>query len=387
VKPSGAPAAGGRAQAPSPAPSGAQAVLTVDLDALALNYRRLSQQAAPAECGAVVKADAYGLGLSRVAPRLWREGCRSFFVATLGEAEQLRALLPDAVIYAFNGLLPGTAPRFAEFRLRPVLNSAEEIGEWAGFCQSAGGRLPAAIHLDSGMNRLGLSPAELDAVTGRKDLFAAFALTLVMSHLACADQPEHPNNEAQRRLFEARRKHLPEAPASLANSGGILLGRAYHLDLVRPGIALYGGEPWRDATPRFAPVVRLEGRILQIREAQAGDTVGYGATRHLRSPARIATVAAGYADGLPWALSAGDGVAGLNAYLGPHPAPILGRVSMDLITLDVTGIPETHAARGRFATLIGAECPPEAAAAHAGSVNYEILTNLCRRAFRRYVGG
>ncbi|MGC2340752.1 MAG: alanine racemase, partial [Methyloceanibacter sp.] len=212
---------------------------------------------APAECAAVVKADAYGLGMAEVAPTLAHAGCQTFFVATLGEAEELRALLPGATIYVLDGLLKDTGPVYRQLGLRPVLNSTEEIEEWAAFAKAARSKLPAAVHIDSGMNRLGLSAAGVDRASRATDLWSSFELALVMSHLACADEPDHPKNEAQKKIFDTLRAKLPKAPSSLANSAGILLGRAYGYDLVRPGIALYGGRARRtDANP-FAPVVHL----------------------------------------------------------------------------------------------------------------------------------
>jgi len=335
----------------------------------------------------VVKADAYGLGMVEVAPALARAGCKIFFVATLREAAALRALLPDATIYVFGGLLKETEPVYRALGLRPVLNSADEIEEWAAFCSDARAKLPAAIHIDSGMNRLGLSADEVNSLAGAKNPLSAFDLALVMSHLACSDEPEHPKNETQRKTFDALRAKLPKAPASIANSAGILLGRAYHYDLVRPGIALYGGKASRTGANRFAPVVELAGRILQVRDVPAGETVGYGATRALKRPSRIATVAVGYADGFFRSLSVADGKQGLQVYLGPHPAPLLGRVSMDLITIDVTDVPEKQARRGTFVELIGKQIPAHHLAAHAGTIDYEVLTNLGARARRRYTGG
>jgi alanine racemase len=364
----------------------ATAILTIDLSALIDNYRRLAALSAPAECAAVVKADAYGLGMAACAPALARAGCETFFVATLAEAIELRALLPGAVIYLFDGLLPGTAAVFHAYELRPVLNSTDEIGEWAAFCAGAGVSLPAAVHIDTGMNRLGLSRAEVEALAAAGDS-GAFELTLVMSHLACADEPEHPKSEAQRVAFDGLRRLLPGTRASLANSGGILLGAAYHYDLVRPGIALYGGKPQAKGPNLFARVVHLAGRILQLREVPAGETIGYGASRTLKRASCIAVVAVGYADGLFRALSVGDGEEGMSVYLGRHPAPILGRVSMDLITVDVTGIPEDLAHRGAFLELIGDNVAPHEFAAHAGTIDYEVLTSLGTRATRRYIGG
>lgn len=365
----------------------ASAILTIDLTALVDNYLRLSGLSRPAECAAVVKADAYGLGMARVAPALERAGCRTFFVATLSEAIALRQLLPAATIYVFDGLFEGTASLFAAHELRPVLNSLEEIEEWAAFCRSSHGRHPAAIHVDSGMNRLGLSAPEIGSFDGLEPLLAAFDLRLVISHLACADDPGHPKSAAQRRRFDELRARLPQAAASLANSAGILLGRDYLYDLVRPGIALYGGRPRRDDAHTFAAVVRLEGRIVQVRQVPAGETVGYGATWTVAAPARIATVAVGYADGLFRALSRKDGEDGLAVFIGGHPAPILGRVSMDLITLDVTAVPRELARRGDWVELIGDRVTAQDHAGRAGTIDYEVLTNLGRRALRKYIGG
>lgn len=374
------------ARAPEETPS-ETAILTIDLDALAANYRRLRELATPAECAAVVKADAYGLGMAQAAPALARAGCDTFFVATLAEARGLRALLPRAIIYVFSGLMPGTAEIYRTLELRPVLNSADEILEWAEFCAAQGEKLPCGVHIDSGMNRLGLSAGEVDRVAAAHELWQAFTLALVMSHLACADEPDHPKNEAQRQIFDRVRARLPQALASLANSGGILLGPDFVYDLVRPGIALYGGQPRRDENNPFAPVVHLLGRILQLRDAVPGETVGYGATRTLSQATRVAVVSVGYADGFFRALSGKDGEDGFVAYAGPHPAPILGRVSMDLITIDVSDVPEDACRRGAWVELIGPNVPAQAMAHHAGTIDYEVLTNLGRRAFRRYIGG
>jgi alanine racemase len=347
----------------------------------------LLELASPAECAAVVKADAYGLGMAKAAPALARAGCKTFFVATLSEARALHALLPRATIYVFAGLMPGTAELYRADDLRPVLNSAEEVREWASFCASRGEKLPCAVHIDSGMNRLGLSAVEVDQLTDAAGLWQALTLSLVMSHLACADEPNHPKSEAQRMLFEKLRASLPKALASLANSAGILLGRSYLYDLVRPGIALYGGKPSRQGENPFAPVVHLKGRILQVRNVAPGETVGYGATRTIKRPSRIATVSVGYADGFFRALSTKDGQDGFIPYVGTYPAPVLGRVSMDLITIDVTDVPEEVSRRGAWVELIGPNVPAQDMAHHAGTIDYEVLTNLGRRAFRRYIGG
>ena len=360
------------------------AILTIDLGALAANYRTLCALAAGAECAAVVKADAYGLGMAEAAPALWAAGCKTFFVATLSEAEALRALLPEAIIYVLAGLAPDAAPAFQRHGLRPVLNSAEEIGEWAAYCASVGAKLPCAVHIDSGMNRLGLSPAEVEQVAAAEDMWSALTLALVMSHLACADDPTHPKSELQRALFDRLRARLPDALASLANSAGMLLGEAYHYDLVRPGIALYGGDPQRSGGGWFEPVIELLGRILQVRDVAAGESVGYGAIRTLKRPSRVAIVAVGYADGIFRSLSTRDDEEGLTVFIEGHSAPIIGRVSMDLITVDVTDVPPSAARRGAWVELIGENISAHDFARHAGTIDYEVLTNLGSRALRRY---
>ncbi|MEM8574128.1 MAG: alanine racemase [Pseudomonadota bacterium] len=362
------------------------AILTIDLRALADNYRDLSDRTRPAECAAVVKADAYGLGMAQAAAVLWRNGCRTYFVATIAEAVDLRILLAEAVIYVLNGLLAATAATFHQHGLRPVLNSATEVRDWAHYCASAGEALPCAIHVDTGMNRLGLSQNDIDDIQSIGDLWQTLSLSLVMSHLACADDHAHAKNIRQRERFEVIRDLFPETLTSLANSAGILLGQDYHYDLVRPGVALYGGHPQRQGDNPFRPVVHLMGRVLQIRSAARGETVGYGATRTLDRPSQVAVVAAGYADGLFRALSAGDGETGLIAYLGPYAVPVLGRVSMDLVSLDVTDVPEAYRQRGAWVELLGPNVSAHTMASQAGTIDYEVLTSLGSRATRRYVG-
>jgi len=295
--------------------------------------------------------------------------------------------MPDPVIYVFAGLMPGTAEIYRASDLRPVLNSAEEIAEWASFCAARGEKLACAVHIDSGMNRLGLAAEEVDRVAEARELWQAMTLSLVMSHLACADEPRHPKSETQRLSFDRLRAKLPTAPASLANSAGVLLGRAYAYDLVRPGIALYGGRPAREGDNPFQPVVHLAGRILQVRKVGPGETVGYGATHTLKRPSRVATVSVGYADGFFRSLSHKEGQDGFVVHLDAYAAPILGRVSMDLITVDVTAVPEDISRRGAWVELIGPNVPAQTLAHHAGTIDYEVLTNLGRRAFRRYLGG
>ena len=366
-------------------PSEAPALLTIDLAALRKNYRKIKSLAKNASCAAVVKADAYGIGTRRAVAALAAEGCDTFFIATLDEARQVRQVAPQATIYALNGLLPGTEALYAEIGLRPILGSLAEIGDWAAFAREHSERLAAALHIDTGMNRLGLQVADIDRLVRSPSLLEDFDVALVMSHLACADDPDNPRNETQRLAFDALRARLSDAPASLANSGGVFLGAAYHYDMVRPGIALYGGRAARVGSQPMAPVVRLESRILQIKQAEAGETVGYGATRMLKRSTRIAIVATGYADGYARVLGSSDARNGALAYLGDHEAPILGRISMDLIAVDVTGIPDELAVRGAFIELLGDQVGVDDLADIAGTIGYEVLTNLGQRYHRVYL--
>ncbi len=370
------------------APDGrlASAVLTIDLDAVVANWRALGERVAPAECAAVVKADAYGLGAARVVPALAGVGCRTFFVATPGEGVAVRALLEaagaaGAVLYVLNGAPPGAEAVFAGHRLRPVLNSRAAVDAWAAYARTVttGSPPAAALHIDTGMARLGLPADELAALAADPSPLAAFPLAAVMSHFACADTPTHPLNARQREAFFAAARRLPQAPTSLANSAGIFLGAGCHGDLVRPGIALYGGAPVAGAANPMRPVVRLDATILQVREIDTNSTVGYGASFTARHPKRIATVAVGYADGFLRSLSN----AGF-AVIGGRVVPLVGRVSMDLITLDVTDVPAAACAPGRTVQLLGPDRPIDAVAAEAGTIGYEILTSLGARYHRVY---
>lgn len=358
--------------------SRAGAILDIDLGAIAANWRLLQAHAAPALCAAVVKADAYGLGAGKVAPALAAAGCRRFFVATLDEGIALRAALgPMPEIAVFNGPLAGTAGEFAAHDLIPVLNDPGQIALWRESAAPQGLR-PALLHLDTGMARLGLSPREWAA--SAKDL-REWPWHGLISHLACADDPAHPLNEAQRRDFLTARALLPGPPASLAASYGIFLGPAFHLDFVRPGAALYGINPTPGRPNPMRPVVRLEGRILQVREIDKGRPVGYGATWTAPAPSRLATVAAGYADG--WLRAFGGRGSGR---LGGARVPLVGRVSMDLMVFDVTAVDPALARPGVFIALLDEEYGVDAAAAAAGTIGYEILTALGRRYHRRYRG-
>lgn len=366
-------------------------ILTIDLAALAHNWRALRDQAGRAECAAVVKADAYGLGIEAAAPALADAGCRTFFVAHLAEAARARAVAPGATIYVLNGLLPGTAPAYAEHGLRPVLGSRDEIAEWAAFGRSAGRRLPAAVHVDTGMNRLGLRVDEALALAGEA-MLAEIELALVMSHLVSAEEPENPINGRQIEAFATVRAAFPGVPASLANSSGIFLPRASHQNLVRPGYALYGGNPTPGRENPMRPVVRLEARIVQLRTVGPGDTAGYNGQWTATGPRRLATISVGYADGYPRAASATDakreaGTGAGEAIVAGRRCPFAGRVSMDLITLDVSGVPDAEVARADLATLIGDALTLDEVGAGAGTIGYEVLTSLGNRYARRYIGG
>ncbi len=362
------------------------ALLLVDLDALRANYRRLRDMAPGAETAAVLKAGGYGLGAVPCAQALAKDGARTFFVATLPEALELRAALPEAVIYVLDGLAPGAAVHFAAERLRPVLGDLDEIAEWSGYCRATGYAGSAAIHVDTGFNRLGLDMAGVRALAERSDWLEAFDIALVMSHLACADTQAHPFTDAQAKLFDEMRALLPPAPASLAASGGIQLGARYHYDLTRAGVALYGGNALNGAPP-MQPVVTLLARIATVREAEAGETVGYGAGHTLVRPSRIAIVTAGYADGYIRLLGGSDARPGAYGFIGPHKVPVLGRVSMDLTAFDVTDVPGALARRGGWIELLGPRLTVDELGAHAQTVGYEVLTSLGPRYTRHYIGG
>jgi alanine racemase len=319
-------------------PPEATGLISIDLTALQNNWRALADLVAPAECAGVVKADAYGLGASEVIPALALAGCRTFFIATPEEGRSARQLAPDARLFALDGLLHGAAPLLIAADVTPVLSSLSEIEEWTAAASRPGRPAPAALQIDSGLNRLGLSEADVKTLAERRGLLDALDIRLVMSHLACADDPVDPHNEAQRAAFDKRRALLPPAPGSLAASDGLMLGKPYHYDLVRPGYALYGGQAFRGGPTPVNPVVTLRARILQVRTLAAGDSVGYSATWTASRATRLAVVAAGYGDGLARALSAASGETGASVLVAGQPAPIVGRVSMDLVTVDVTDI-------------------------------------------------
>ncbi len=359
----------------------ATARLTIDLDALAHNHAVLVREAGAAEVAPVVKADGYGLGAIAVARRLWAEGARRFFVARVEEGEALRAGLGwtrPAVIYVLDGCPEGAAERLCAAELVPVLNSLEQV---EAFARAAPGREApvAALHVDTGMNRLGLRPDEAEALAAAPERLNGLSIELVISHLACASEPDNPLNPRQAAAFAAIGAMFPQARASLASSGGVFLGEDYLFDLVRPGISLYGGGPFDRPDDRLRAVATLEAPILQVRDLPAGETIGYGAIFTAEAPMRVAILAAGYADGVLRA-SAPRGYAWFD---GARRA-LLGRLSMDLIAVDVTG---SAAARpGALVELLGPNVLLDAAARAAGTAAYECLVRLGPRLERTCIG-
>ncbi|PKU22531.1 alanine racemase [Telmatospirillum siberiense] len=361
----------------------AGAILTIDLDAIVANWRFLNAKVAPASrCAAVVKADAYGLGAARVTPALYDAGCRRFVVATLDEALVLRPLLPEAEIFVLSGPFSGCEEEFPAAGVTPVLNSTEQIARWRAAANRLGRPLPSVLHVDTGMSRLGLCADEARLLAGDAETLAAIRPILLISHLACADEPAHPLNRKQLEAFRSARALFPGLPGSLAASSGIFLGSDWQADWCRPGAALYGVQPTATGDNPMRPVVRLDARIIQVRDVDAGESVGYGATHLARTPGRLAVVAAGYADGLFRTL--GNRGCG---YLGEHRVPLVGRVSMDLVIFDVTGLPNELATPGATISLIGLHNSVDDLGRAAGTIGYEILTSLGRRYHRHYLNG
>ncbi|MFN3973072.1 MAG: alanine racemase [Gemmobacter sp.] len=346
----------------------ATGTLSIDLDAVAANWRALDRLSnSGTQTGAVVKADAYGLGVTRVARALAQAGARRFFVAVAEEGAALRqALGQGPQVCVFSGHMPGDTEMIGDLDLTPMLNSIDQVTR---HLEALPGH-PFGIQLDTGMNRLGMEAAEWEAV-------AAFVLDagpeMLMSHLACADEPDHPMNEDQLAQFHAMTDGT-DLPRSLAATGGILLGARYHFDLTRPGIGLYGGLPFEGA----APVAGLALPVVQIRDLMPGEVVGYGCTFVAETETRIATVSGGYADGLQRALS-GRAV----LWAGDTPCPVAGRVSMDLIAVDVTHLPDVP----RALDILGPQQSVDDLAAAADTIGYEILTALGPRYARRYIEG
>ncbi|WP_024509921.1 alanine racemase [Bradyrhizobium sp. ARR65] len=361
-------------------------ILTIDLDAIIANWRKLEKAAVPAECAAVIKANAYGCGTEPVAKALAAAGCKTFFVATLDEARAARAAAPEATIYVLNGFFQNTGEFYAEINCRPVIGELNELAEWDVFCRRSGWSGGAAIHIDTGMNRLGLTIQEAQGLIPRINA-GDHGITLVMSHLASAEQLNNPMNARQLGAFREIASLFTGVPASLANSSGIYLGSPFVFDLVRPGAALYGVNPTPEADNPMQPVVDLKARIVQIRNVERGDTVGYGGTWTARRATRLAILATGYADGYFRAAGSNDGTRGADVVVAGKRCPIAGRISMDLIAIDITDLPTNAVRRGHMATLIGEGITVDELAHHFGTIGYEVLTSLGRRYARVYKGG
>ncbi len=358
--------------------------LTIDLGALERNWRKLSALAPSAETGAVVKANAYGLGAEPVVRALSKTGCRTFFVAFAHEGAAVRRAVPEARIFVLTGAAPGEIGACREFELIPMLGSREQLDAWLTSKNGA----PFGINFDTGMNRLGFLTAEAESMGNLRSL----GLCHVMTHLACADDPQHSMNARQLESFQRVAAHFSGIESSLANSAGIFLGGACHFSVTRPGIALYGGEAVNGVANPMDPVALLETRIIQVRTAKAGETVSYGATQTLKRDTRIAVCGTGYADGFHRASGAGVALretrrsAG-SGFIAGKMVPILGRVTMDLTMFDVTDLPDGAVKAGDFVELFGKNVALDDAARAAGTIGYEMLTSLGKRYHRSYLGG
>jgi len=358
------------------------ATLTVDLAGVAENWRMIADRVSPAECGATIKADGYGCGSHEVARALWQAGCRTFFVALPWEGKQVRDVLPEATVYVLDGLLYGQSEFYITHDLRPCLISPEQVNEWA---EASDGKHKAGIHVDTGINRLGLDTSQAEDLASNSGLVHRAGLCLLVSHLASGDDETNSSNNQQRQEFTRLHNLFPGLSASLANSPGVFLGSEFAYDLVRPGVALYGGNPLANKPNPMRPVVSVTAPILQLRDVAEGEGVGYGASWRPDRPSRIAIVGVGYADGLPRAMSwpaLQDGPAAV--YIAGMSAPIVGRISMDMITIDVTDCTAQSLSPGTGVELLGKNVGVDDWARWAGTIPYEILTSLGRRYAKVY---
>jgi alanine racemase len=360
-------------------------VLTVDLDAIVANWRKLEKTAVPAECAAVIKANAYGCGLEPVAKALGKAGCKTFFVATLDEARAARAAVPSAVLYVLDGFIQNTGEVYAKIDAKPVIGDLNELAEWDVFCRRSGWSGGVAVHIDTGMHRLGLTVSEAQGLIPRINA-GDHGVSLVMSHLACAENLNHPMNARQLASFREIASLFTGVPASLSNSSGIFLGGPFLFDMVRPGAALYGVNPTPEADNPMQPVVDLKARVLQIREVERGETIGYGGIWTARRPTRLAIISAGYADGYFRAGGSNDGTRGAEVVVAGKRCPVAGRISMDLMAVDVTDLEKNAVRRGHMVTLLGEGIGVDELAHHFGTIGYEVLTSLGARYARVYKG-
>jgi alanine racemase len=359
--------------------------LAIDLGALGANWRALARRVSPGRCAAVVKANAYGIGLDKAAPALWAAGARVFFVARFAEGLAARGALPDeATIYVLDGLEMEASPAdYAEHRLAPAIGSEEELARWSALAAARGGTSPCALHLDTGMNRLGF--ASVSALRAAVERYGAPGADLLMSHFVSSEIPEDFINRTQIERFEAARAAFPNLPASLANSSGIFLNTRPIYDLARPGYALFGGNPTPGSPNPMRAVVTLKVAIQQARWIEKGMTCGYNAQWTARRRTRLATLLAGYADGLPRGAGATDSKSGADIVVAGRRCPLVGRVSMDLSIVDVTELPEDVAQPGDQAEIIGPLADLDQFAARSGTIGYQVLTGLGPRYTQTYL--
>jgi alanine racemase len=365
--------------------SGLGGQLSVDLGALARNWRALDKVSAGALTGAVVKADAYGTGITMASKALHAAGARFFFAATPDEGMAVRAAVPDAHIFILNGLYPGAANLYIRQNMMPVISSVPMLEEWLAKCVERNEAYPAAFHFDTGMNRLGFRLNEAGLVRERIKALG-YAPQMVMSHLACADQPTHEKNRTQLALFGSVMNQFPSIPASLANSAGLMTGRDYHFQMVRPGIAPYGGRAVNGRKNPMAPVVTLHVPILQVAEARTGETVGYGGSYSLSRNSRLAIIGHGYADGFFRSLSGTNTRPGGKVVIRGTVCPVIGKISMDQAVVDITELGSNMPSPGEGAEVLGDVLTVDDQADAGGTIGYEILTALKGRYSRNYIG-
>ncbi|MCZ2329011.1 alanine racemase [Bartonella sp. F02] len=357
------------------------AIATIDIGAIVANYITLARHVAPVECSAVVKANAYGMGAQKIAPALYKAGCRVFFVAKINEALQLKTLLPSKATLALLNDIPPSAEEFlAQAGIIPVLNSWDSIKSWQELCQKKNKKFPAIIHIDTNMSRLGLDQKELQQLIKHPTIFKVADIKYIMSHLANSDNAAHSSNYIQLAAMKTALAQLPACKASFSNSGGIFLNPDFHFDLVRPGIALYGVDPHKKYPTPIKPVLKLEAQVIQTRHVDAGTPVGYGESFITNRPSILSTIDIGYADGWLRALSNKGSV-----YFQGHKMPIVGHISMDSMTVDATDLKDKKPQKGDWIELIGAHQTLEKVATDANTIPYEILTSLGSRYQRTYI--
>lgn len=368
----------------------AHARLTIDLQALSDNWHFMARRSGAARTAAVLKANAYGTGLGPAAQTFYRAGARDFFVASPAEGAFLRPIVPDGRIFVLSGMWPGSERLFFEHDLVPVITSLGQLAVFMAAISERGDH-PCALQVDTGMNRLGLSVSEAIALAGDPARPASFSPVLIMSHLACGDEPMHPMNRMQLDRFRAAARAFEGVEASLANSAGVFLGEDFHFDLTRPGISLYGGAAVNGEPNPMKPVVKAEARILQVRDVRIGESVSYGAAAVVKRDSRIAVAAIGYADGYLRSLSGAGvplrqtGISGASGILHGQRVPLIGRVTMDLTHFDVTDLPPGKVNAGDFIELFGPNMPIDAVAKAGGTIDYVLLTSLGTRYRREYI--